>query len=432
MAARPAGRDRRRSSASWDLSFADGHEPFHHLPRDFLYRSKLPKTKFLSPYPDAVFNGGIEVGGERIEIEGWRGMIGHNWGAEHAERWVWIQGSGFEGHSPEDYFDMAVGRIKVAGRTTPWVGNAMLMLDGRSHRLGGFGHVPEHRGEERPTGATSSSRARASKVTGNVSAAAKDFVAWIYADPVGPEHNTLNCSISDLRAATSSSTAGRPSASPSRAPPPTSSGPGTTTTASRSSPTRTAETEDRLLLLEERPGVGQAEGGRELRTVDRRRAAAADQVGLHDPRRGAALGDDDVRQLAAQPQSRGSPSSSGRARTSASSARRGIPRPPRRDRRRRAGTGSAAARSRARRTRCSRCDRRRSRRRRSGRPCPGRGRPADGSRRPPGRSSRSRRRNAAVGLAAGVVEDVEGAVGGGRERVGAGGHGLRLERLDRP
>ena len=27
---------------------------------------------------------------------------------------------------------------------------------------------------------------------------AKDFVAWIYADPVGPEHNTLNCSISDL------------------------------------------------------------------------------------------------------------------------------------------------------------------------------------------------------------------------------------------
>jgi hypothetical protein len=35
-------------------------------------------------------------------------------------------------------------------------------------------------------------------VSGSVSAPAKDFVAWIYADPVGPEHNTLNCSISDL------------------------------------------------------------------------------------------------------------------------------------------------------------------------------------------------------------------------------------------
>src|SRR3954462_408393 len=32
--------------AKWDLSFADSHEPFHHLPRDFLYRAPLPKTKF--------------------------------------------------------------------------------------------------------------------------------------------------------------------------------------------------------------------------------------------------------------------------------------------------------------------------------------------------------------------------------------------------
>jgi hypothetical protein len=125
-------------------------------------------------------------------------MIGHNWGAEHAERWVWIQGSGFEGRSPEDYFDMAVGRIKVAGRTTPWVGNAMLMLDGKPHRLGGFGHIPSTEVEESPTGARFELKGKDVRVSGNVGAAAKDFVAWIYADPVGPEHNTLNCSISDL------------------------------------------------------------------------------------------------------------------------------------------------------------------------------------------------------------------------------------------
>ena len=184
--------------ANWDLSFADEHPPFHHLPRDFLYRAPLPKTKFLSPYPDAVFDGQIEVGGERIAVEGWRGMIGHNWGAEHAERWVWIQGSGFEGGSPEDYFDMAVGRIKVAGRTTPWVGNAMLMLDGVGHRLGGFGHIPSTEVDEEPLGARFELRGKGAKVSGSVKAPAKDFVAWIYADPVGPDHNTLNCSISDL------------------------------------------------------------------------------------------------------------------------------------------------------------------------------------------------------------------------------------------
>jgi hypothetical protein len=184
--------------ASWDLTFSDEHEAFHHLSRDFLYRAPLPKTKFLSPYPDAVFDGHLEVGGERIEVEGWRGMIGHNWGAEHAERWVWVQGSGFEGRSPEDYFDMAVGRIKIGGRTTPWVGNAMLMLDGKGHRLGGFGHVPSTEVSESPTGASFELKGKGVKLSGSVGAPAKEFVAWIYADPVGPEHNTLNCSISDL------------------------------------------------------------------------------------------------------------------------------------------------------------------------------------------------------------------------------------------
>jgi hypothetical protein len=184
--------------AKWDLSFSDEHPPFHHLPRDFLYDASLPKTKFLSPYPNAVFDGTLEVGGQRVDVDGWRGMIGHNWGAEHAERWVWIQGAGFEGRDPGDYFDMAVGRIKIAGLRTPWVGNGMLCLNGTEHRLGGFERVPSTEVEESPTGARFQLKGKGIKLTGRVAAERKDFVAWIYADPVGPEHNTLNCSISDL------------------------------------------------------------------------------------------------------------------------------------------------------------------------------------------------------------------------------------------
>ncbi len=184
--------------ATWDLTFADSHPAFLHLPRESLYDAKLPKTKFLSPYPNAVFDGTVTIGGETIELDGWRGMIGHNWGAEHAERWVWIQGSGFDGRNEEDYFDMAVGRIKVAGLTTPWVGNANLHLDGTDHRLGGFGHIPSTKVTEEPTSARFGLRGKGIKVRGRVSSEVKNFVVWVYADPVGPEHNTLNCSISDL------------------------------------------------------------------------------------------------------------------------------------------------------------------------------------------------------------------------------------------
>ena len=185
-------------TATWDLHFADEHEPFRHLPRESLYDAKLPKTKFLSPFPNAVFDGRLNVADREIAVDGWRGMIGHNWGAEHAERWVWTQGAGFEGRDPGDYFDMAVGRIKVAGLQTPWVGNAMLFLDGQPHRLGGFGHIPSTEVHEQPTSCRFGLKGKGVKVTGTVSAPPKDFVAWIYADPVGPEHNTLNCSISDL------------------------------------------------------------------------------------------------------------------------------------------------------------------------------------------------------------------------------------------
>ena len=185
-------------TASWELRFEDEHPPFHHLPREFLYRAKLPRTKFLSPYPNAVFDGRLEVAGERIDVDGWHGMIGHNWGAEHAERWVWIDGSGFEGRPEGDYFDMAVGRIKVARMTTPWVGNAMLLLDGVEHRLGGFERISSTEVEESPTGARFQLKGKGIKVRGRVGAGRKDFVAWVYADPVGPGHNTLNCSISDL------------------------------------------------------------------------------------------------------------------------------------------------------------------------------------------------------------------------------------------
>jgi len=183
--------------ASWNLSFTDEGEAFHHLPYQRLYDASLPKTKFLSPYPSARFSGTLTLDGETIELEDWPGMIGHNWGAEHAERWVWIQGGELAGQ-PESCFDMAVGRIKIGPWTTPWVGNGVLRLDGQEHRLGGFGKVFSLKVADEPTSCGFEIAGDGIKVSGRVASEPRNFVAWVYADPVGPEHNTLNCSISDL------------------------------------------------------------------------------------------------------------------------------------------------------------------------------------------------------------------------------------------
>jgi hypothetical protein len=181
---------------SWELSFEDGSDPFRHLPYDFLYNASLPKTKFLSPYPDTRFSGTLTVAGERFDIDAWPGMIGHNWGSEHAERWTWIQANEFRGG--DGFFDAALGRIKLGPVVTPWIGNAMLSLDGEQHRLGGFDRIRSIRIADEPTECEFELGGKGVKVRGRVSCEPRNFVAWVYADPVGPEHNTLNCSISDL------------------------------------------------------------------------------------------------------------------------------------------------------------------------------------------------------------------------------------------
>jgi hypothetical protein len=184
-------------SASWDLTFTDEGEPFHHLPYDRLYDAPVPRTKFLSPYPSARFDGRLTINGDVIDLEEWPGMIGHNWGAEHAERWVWIQGAFLDEEEPT-YFDMAVGRIKIGPLTTPWVGNGMLRIGDTEHRLGGFDRIFSTKVFEQPTSCRFQLSGKGIRVRGRVDSEQRNFVAWVYADPKGPEHNTLNCSISDL------------------------------------------------------------------------------------------------------------------------------------------------------------------------------------------------------------------------------------------
>ena len=76
-------------------------------------------------------------------------MVGHNWGAEHAERWTWIQANEFR--EGDGWFDAALGRIKVGPLTTPWIGNAMLCIDGERHRLGGFDRIRSTKVDDAPT-----------------------------------------------------------------------------------------------------------------------------------------------------------------------------------------------------------------------------------------------------------------------------------------
>jgi hypothetical protein len=139
----------------------------------------------------------LELAGQRIELEGWRGMVGHNWGAQHAERWIWLHGVGFA-DDPAAWLDIALGRLKLAGRMTPWVANGAISVDGRRVRLGGLG--------TRGLSVTESPRGCELRIPGaggvslsaRVSVPGETAAGWRYADPDGGEHNVVNCSIASI------------------------------------------------------------------------------------------------------------------------------------------------------------------------------------------------------------------------------------------
>jgi hypothetical protein len=184
-------------SASWELAFEGSAEPCRYLPADWLYHARIPRTKFEAPYPDARFSGTMRVNGAQLDLSAWPGMIGHNWGTEHAERWVWLEGTGFDG-AGETYFDAGAARIKLGPVRSPWIAAGMLLLDGEAHRLGGFGRIRSSKISETSTTCEFVLPGEDLEVRGWIAAPAKDFVGWVYADPKGPEHNVVNCSIADL------------------------------------------------------------------------------------------------------------------------------------------------------------------------------------------------------------------------------------------
>ena len=194
---RAEGQGRR---ASWDLAFESAAAPLFHLPQGWMYRAPVPRTKLLTPYPEARFRGSVEIDGRALQLEGWRGMVGHNWGAEHAERWIWLHATGLDG---EGWLDVALGRVQVGRVTTPWIANGVLSLDGERQRLGGPHRTRVTEVREAPDRCEFCLPGSDLTVQGVVAAARKDFAGWVYADPDGSEHHAVNCSVADMTLAVS-------------------------------------------------------------------------------------------------------------------------------------------------------------------------------------------------------------------------------------
>jgi hypothetical protein len=184
-------------AASWSLRITATEPELRHLPRAWMYRAPLPRTKLSSPAPAARFDGTLVLAdapgqpARTIELRDWVGMVGHNWGSQHAERWIWLHGIAlhetpaprFERADP--WLDVAIGRVRIAGATTPWIASGALSLDGQRHRIGGLAargllvaETPRHCRLTLPASSGLT-------IEAHIDAPLAGLAGWRYADPIG-------------------------------------------------------------------------------------------------------------------------------------------------------------------------------------------------------------------------------------------------------
>jgi hypothetical protein len=176
--------------AGWSFTFEGDDDVQLHLPQTWMYDAPVPRTKSGTPHPGVTFAGRVGP----CKVDGWRGLVSHNWGSEHAERWIWMH-TALEG----GWLELVLGRVRVGRWTTPWIANGALQLDGERHRLGGPQRTRATRVDERPTGARFVVTGDGLRLEGEVAAPPERFVCWRYSDPEGPEHHSAHSSLADLR-----------------------------------------------------------------------------------------------------------------------------------------------------------------------------------------------------------------------------------------
>ena len=179
----------------WDLAIASEQPPLRPLRPPALYRAPVPRTKLEATVPDGQVTGLLEVDGREVSVSGWRGTVGHNWGSEHADSWVWLHAADFGG-APDAWLELVLARIKVGPARSPWTSMGALSVDGDRFPLGGLGRRPTV--DARPDRLTASIPSPGARLQLSVTTNDDATVAVPYLDPRGGTRTVTHAALASV------------------------------------------------------------------------------------------------------------------------------------------------------------------------------------------------------------------------------------------
>ncbi len=184
------------ADCSWAVTWRGNGKPLAYLPSERLYDRRLPRSNGAAIVPDATFAGSLEIAGSSVDVAGWRGMVGHNWGADHADRWIWLHVPGLGSRDPAGWLDLILVRVRLGRTLSPWLPAGALALDGAVRRVRATETVRGVRVVVEPERvAIALPRWSRRGLAVEVDLPASRTVQWDYSSPGGGGRRVRNCSV---------------------------------------------------------------------------------------------------------------------------------------------------------------------------------------------------------------------------------------------
>jgi hypothetical protein len=147
----------------------------------------------VTPVPNARVAGTVTVQGERWDLQGWPGMIGHNWG-RHTEVYVWGHCNSWD-DGADVVFEGASGRVRAAGVLLPLRTALVVRHQGTTYALTDLRSLARNEASLTERRWRFHGAGPRIAIEGEVWADTDDFVGLFYTNPDGVTIHCLNSKI---------------------------------------------------------------------------------------------------------------------------------------------------------------------------------------------------------------------------------------------
>ncbi len=187
----PAAPDDGLCAAAWDLTMSGDEEPLLDYPHAWMFTAGFPRVKNLLIAPRLELHGRLTIDDRDIDLDGWVGLLGHNWGRAHAFEMAYSNANRFA-ERDDARFEGYCARVYVGPFLLPRLSGCVLRLGSTTyefnhlHRLSTNGLIQFPRFTFQVRGGDGY------RISGHIEAQRREFVGLTYADPDGGLSDTLN------------------------------------------------------------------------------------------------------------------------------------------------------------------------------------------------------------------------------------------------